>query len=65
MFQFSHNRNVYTKSNREKDAKSADPALSSKFKVEMQTLQVSQESEQELYDSLNYIYGKVNTYVYL
>lgn len=52
------NTNASAKSDKEKDVKSRIPSLpNSKLKVEMRTLQISVESEQQLYDSLIHIYG--------
>ncbi|XP_072754135.1 putative ATP-dependent RNA helicase DHX57 [Anoplolepis gracilipes] len=49
--------NASAKSNKEKDVKSTSSSLCSNLKVEMQTLRISEESEQQLYDSLIHIYG--------
>ncbi|KAL6422714.1 hypothetical protein ACFW04_010743 [Cataglyphis niger] len=45
------------KSSKEKDVMSTSSSVPRKLKVEMQTLQISEESEQQLYDSLIHIYG--------
>lgn len=45
------------KNDKEKDVKPAGPSLSGKLKVEMQTIRISEESEQQLYNSLKHIYG--------
>ncbi|KMQ97163.1 atp-dependent rna helicase dhx57-like protein [Lasius niger] len=50
------NTNASAKNDREK-VKSTISSLPSKLKVEMRTLQISEESEQQLYDSLIHIYG--------
>lgn len=64
MFTCTHDRNTSAKNDREK-VKSTISSLPSKLKVEMRTLQISEESEQQLYDSLIHIYGNVNVYSYL
>lgn len=64
MFICTYDRSVTVKSNKEKDVKSTNSSssFSDKFKVEMQILKLSEESEQQLYDSLIHIYGNVNIY---
>lgn len=37
--------------------KNNNPHISSKLKVELQTLRISEESEQQLYNTLKHIYG--------
>lgn len=39
--------------------KNNNPHISSKLKVELQTLRISEESEQQLYNTLKHIYGSV------
>ncbi|XP_070156996.1 putative ATP-dependent RNA helicase DHX57 [Polyergus mexicanus] len=51
------NINASAKSYKEKDVMSTSSSVPRKLKVEMQTLQISEESEQQLYDSLLHIYG--------
>lgn len=67
MFIYTYDRSTTVKSNKEKDVKSTNSSssFSDKFKVEMQILKLSEESEQQLYDSLIHIYGNVNIYSYL
>lgn len=62
-----YDRSAPVKSNKEKDVKTinSNSSFSDKFKVELQILKLSEESEQQLYDSLIHIYGNVNIYSYL
>ncbi|XP_078039431.1 putative ATP-dependent RNA helicase DHX57 [Augochlora pura] len=49
-------KSVTNASNKNK-CKSESPRISSKLRVELQTLRISEESERQLYDTLKHIYG--------
>ncbi|XP_076381687.1 putative ATP-dependent RNA helicase DHX57 [Megalopta genalis] len=46
-----------TNSSSKNKCKSESPRISSKLKVELQTLRISEESQRQLYDTLKHIYG--------
>ncbi|XP_015438382.1 PREDICTED: putative ATP-dependent RNA helicase DHX57 [Dufourea novaeangliae] len=49
-------KNITNSSSKNK-SKNESPRISSKLKVELQTLRISEESERQLYDTLKHIYG--------